>query len=117
MNPIYNRTKETILTELSAFEKETLIHLLEVAQELERSSRKHPKWPTDVIHCVAIMGEEAGETVQAAIDYAYKNKSIEGVNDEAIQTAAMCIRLLNSFGNLSPEAEKVTRQNTKRPQA
>ena len=62
--------------------------------ELELAERKHPGWPDDKIHAVAIMAEESGEAVQAAIDVVYNGGSIEHLKRELAQTGAMCIRAL-----------------------
>jgi len=62
--------------------------------ELESAERKHPCWPTDPIHAAAIVAEESGELIQAAIDYVYAGKSRKELVAEAIQTAAMGIQFL-----------------------
>jgi len=43
------------------------------------------------------MQEEAGEVTKAVLHYAYEKGSIIDVKKELIQTAAMCIRMLNSL--------------------
>lgn len=65
-----------------------------IAQELQRAELKHPTWPTDQVHAAAVVAEEAGELVQAALQYHYDGKGADRVRDEAVQTAAMAIRLL-----------------------
>ena len=62
--------------------------------ELELAERKHPGWPDDKIHAVAIMAEESGEAVKAAIDATFSNGSIADLKRELAQTGAMCIRAL-----------------------
>lgn len=62
--------------------------------ELRHAEQKHPDWPTDIVHAVAIMIEEAGETMQAALDNHYAGKPMEQVAKEAAQTGAMALRLL-----------------------
>lgn len=62
--------------------------------ELRRAEEKHPAFPTDVIHQVAIMQEEAGEATRASLQLVYENGSLYNLQAELIQTAAMCIRVL-----------------------
>lgn len=63
-------------------------------KELERAKAKHPVWPTDIVHQVAIMVEEAGEALRAVLNSAYEGGNIEEVRREVIQTGAMAIRVL-----------------------
>lgn len=62
--------------------------------ELRRAEEKHPGWPDDPIHAVAIMVEEAGEAIQAAIDVYYNNRRSDDLKKELAQTGAMAIRAL-----------------------
>jgi hypothetical protein len=68
--------------------------------ELEKALKKHPDWPKDKIHCAAILGEEAGELIQASIDFEYaksfksKSNSYKNMKIEAAQVGAMAIRFL-----------------------
>ncbi len=67
--------------------------------ELERATRKFPTWPTDPLHAVAVLGEEAGELTKAVLQAVYEpHKSTpEDVATEAIQTAAMALRFIESL--------------------
>lgn len=67
--------------------------------ELAKAKAKHPIFPKDVIHMVAIMAEKSGEAVQAAIDRYYdpEIKDNEKLKTELLQTAAMCIRCLDNM--------------------
>lgn len=65
-----------------------------IVGEYERACTKHPTWPDDIIHGAAIVAEEAGETIRAAINAAYEGGDIREVSHEATQTAATCIRLI-----------------------
>ena len=62
--------------------------------ELIDAVRKHPNWPADIVHATAIMVEEAGEAMQAALDVYYHDGDIECLRTELAQTGAMCIRAL-----------------------
>jgi malate synthase len=71
----------------------------EIEDELERAETIYPDYPFDLIHRVAIMIEEAGETMRAALNHEYHGDSLDLVREEAVQTAAMCIRLIDSIDN------------------
>lgn len=65
-----------------------------IFSELRAAEKKHPCWPDDVIHAVAILTEEAGEAMKEAIDVTYVGKSINDLKKELAQTGAMAIRAL-----------------------
>lgn len=65
-----------------------------IFHELRMAEKKHPGWPEDPIHGVAIMIEEAGEAMQAALDLHYRNAPIADLRKEHAQTRAMAIRAL-----------------------
>lgn len=67
--------------------------------ELDRATAKFPTWPTDPLHAVAVLGEEFGELVKALLQFTYERHktSMEEVRTEAIQTAAMALRLAMSL--------------------
>lgn len=66
-----------------------------ICKELLKAMDKHKHWPTkDVIHAAAIVGEESGELIRAALQYNYETGSSHDVSKEAIHTGAMAIRFL-----------------------
>ena len=77
--------------------------LLDIEQELERAKKKHPFFPLDAVGRCSIMSEEAGEAVQAANDIVYGGvddaKQTEHLKKELLQTAAMCVRILEAMEN------------------
>lgn len=76
-----------------------------VLEELRKAEAKHPGWPSDKIHAVAIMIEEAGEAMQAAIDCVYAGGEVEHLRTELAQTGAMALRALinlDAAGNQEP---------------
>jgi NTP pyrophosphatase (non-canonical NTP hydrolase) len=71
----------------------------EIFQELKRAEKKFPGWPEDPVHAAAILAEEAGELVQAALDFFYgREKNPEKMRLEAAQTGAMAVRFLIGLG-------------------
>jgi len=73
-----------------------------IIDELHRARGLYPEWPTDAVHAAAVMAEEAGETVKAALDFHYKGEQPlhkQHMKDEATQTGAMAIRVLLGVEN------------------
>jgi len=70
----------------------------EVLDELLRAEAKYPAWPADLIHQVAIMQEESGEAIRAALNHVYHGEPLADVRGELVQTAAMCLRCLKNLG-------------------
>ena len=68
-----------------------------VMAELERAEKIHPAWPTDLVKASAILAEEAGETLQAANTFDETRSGKKEIITEAVQTAAMAIRLLKNI--------------------
>lgn len=71
----------------------------DISKELEKASEKHPGWPDDPFHALAILGEEYGELAQAVLQLTYEphKSSRERVHDEAVQVGAMALRLIISL--------------------
>jgi hypothetical protein len=73
----------------------------EIDEEILRAENLYPGWPADPVHAAAVVAEEAGELVKAALDYSYGKDGGGPERDmriEAIQTAAMAIRFLMGVG-------------------
>lgn len=73
-----------------------------IFDEVSRAEALYPNWPSNVVEQVSIMMEEAGECVKEANDVRFKNKPLENLKKELIQTGAMCVRV---FKNLEVEYE------------
>lgn len=69
----------------------------QIQAEVNRAKSKHPNWPEDNIHAAAIVCEESGELIRAALQHKYEGGTIDEMRKEAIQTAATCIRLLEGL--------------------
>ena len=71
----------------------------QILRELHAAKHKFPAWPTDPLHALAILGEEFGELNKAVLQMTYEphKTSLVEVKNEAIQTAAMAIRFLESL--------------------
>ncbi len=78
-------------------EFERLLKYAPIEMELKRAEKKHPDFPKDMFRQLAIMQEEAGEVAKAILHYHYETGSIADVEYELIQTAAMCMRMLQSL--------------------
>jgi NTP pyrophosphatase (non-canonical NTP hydrolase) len=65
-----------------------------IEEELEKARVKHPDWPDDVVHQAAIVGEEAGELIQAALKRRYEHGTINAMRLEAVHTIVTAIRFL-----------------------
>jgi hypothetical protein len=69
--------------------------LLKIADELTKAMNKHTYWPQDnVIHAAAIVAEESGELIRAALQFEYEEGDGDATLKEAIQTGAMAVRFL-----------------------
>ena len=78
----------------------------EVMAEVTRATVKFPTWPTDPFHALAVLGEEFGELTKAMLQFTYephKGVTRQDIREEAIQTAAMALRILMSLDRYSYE--------------
>ena len=84
----------------------------EIAQEVKIAIRQHPNWPDDIIHAAAVVVEEAGELMKAALQSVYEpeKSNLIDARIEAIQTAATCVRFIHGIdreiGKLEAEANE-----------
>lgn len=77
--------------------------VFEIARRAIASARQHhPAWPRDVVHASAIVAEEAGELVQAALEAHYEGGKIERTFEEAIHVIVTAVRFL-SEGQPAPK--------------
>lgn len=73
--------------------------LIEVREEVNKATKKFPLWPTDPLHAFAILSEEYGELAKDMLQMAYEphKTTQENIRMEALQTAAMALRLYMSL--------------------
>lgn len=69
----------------------------EIGIELAKAIEKHPHWPKNLNKAVLILTEEAGEVAKAALQFQDEGLPKSKLREEIIQTAAMCIRLLQNL--------------------
>lgn len=65
-----------------------------VLEEIMLAEYKHPEWPKDLLHQIAIVNEESGEATRAALQVVYEQGSKQELQKELVQTAAMCFRMI-----------------------
>lgn len=65
--------------------------------EYNMAVEKHPYWPADHIHAAGIVAEESGELMQAALNNFYEKGQYFKIHNEAIDTGAAVLRLLNNM--------------------
>lgn len=72
-----------------------------ILEEAKRATQKFPTWPTDPLHALAILGEEFGELTKDMLQLTYEphKTNKDRVRTEAIQTAAMALRLFQSLNH------------------
>ena len=71
-----------------------------VVAEVDKATTKFPTWPTDPLHALAVLGEEFGELTKDMLQFTYephKGVTRDDIRTEAIQTAAMALRLAMSL--------------------
>lgn len=76
-----------------------------ISREYSEAKKKHPGWPQHAAAQAGIVVEEAGELMQACLQYKYQRAELSDeehkarMRKEAIQTAVTAIRFLE---NLEP---------------
>lgn len=65
-----------------------------IEKEVVRARKVNGRLPSDLVYRAAIVAEEAGELVKAALQHRYEGGKIERIQKEALHTAATCVRVL-----------------------
>jgi hypothetical protein len=77
--------------------------MLSFADELDRAEKLHPQWPKDIVYQACIVMEEAGEFMQAVMNYKFHGGSPEDVVREIQQVGAMALRFMKNL----PDCENI----------
>lgn len=83
--------------------------IINIEMEYRAAIKKHPKWPSNIVESAAIVGEESGELLRAALNFRNEKGRFYEMHKEAIQTAAMALRFLVEYGidPIQSEIEKI----------
>ncbi|NNV54558.1 hypothetical protein [Limnovirga soli] len=71
-------------------------NIISMLQEYQSACDKHPEWPANFIEGAAIVCEESGELIRAALQEKYEKGRYYDMHKEAIQTGAMALRFLQN---------------------
>ncbi len=74
-------------------------YLSDLAKALKAAQAKHPSFPKDILHQVAILAEESGEVAQAAVDYTYGGDRSGAFREEVLDVMVVCYRMLEALDN------------------
>lgn len=77
-----------------------------IASEIKRAEILHPSWPKDYVYGAAIISEESGELIRAAINYTYGERDYNSMKEEAHQVINTAIRFLIKLDNYENEIWK-----------
>jgi predicted metal-dependent hydrolase len=95
---MWQKERELTKSEIALIELNPKLQevLLSIATEVSKAISKHPSWPADIIHRAAIVNEEAGELIQATLEYTYEpgKSTFDDIQKEAVHTGAMAVRFL-----------------------
>ncbi len=77
----------------------------DISAELKKAKKKQPNWPDHVAAQAGIVSKEAGELMNASLEWKYERSGselvqevqVQAIYDKAVKTAAMAIRFLENF--------------------
>jgi hypothetical protein len=88
-----------------------------IFEALREAEEKLPGYPNDPVHAAAILVEEAGELMQAALDYYYgRAKTKRKMAREAAQAGAMALRFLLHLEHYWNEENAGSRPGSRLPE-
>lgn len=91
---VHSESRKSLIEFISSLPDDELKALVNIQTELDRAREIHPDWPSDYIYQAAIVQEESGELMRAALQYELENASKNAMQTEAVQTAAMALRFI-----------------------
>lgn len=68
-----------------------------VDKELNRAKKIHSEYPQNMYVQLAILQEEVGEVTKAVLDFHDNKDSLVHIQEELVQTAAMCMRMIEAL--------------------
>ncbi|HDY88900.1 MAG TPA: hypothetical protein ENH82_12410 [bacterium] len=74
-----------------------MIYYAKIEAELLRAKEKHPIWPKNIHAQNTVLVEEVGEVSKAILHYQYEKGPFDDIEKELIQTASMCLRMLENL--------------------
>jgi NTP pyrophosphatase (non-canonical NTP hydrolase) len=86
---------------------------IEILNEIQKAVKKHPTWPRDAVSRAAIVAEEAGEVIREANHIREGHGDRNALRLELIQTAGVCIRMINVMDAEKSNAAPVYQQGAK----
>lgn len=106
----YNEDPETTIQKSHDGEVEQAIWY--IVNELRAAEKKFPTWKKDAVYAAGILTEEAGETLQAALNFQLNPTDDIGLRTEimkeSIQTGAMAIRVLLNLEGYEHESCRIS---------
>ena len=79
---------------------ERLRLVLQIFYELVGEKRTPPEWPENAIYQSALIAEQAGKLASASLKYYHKEGPRGDIKKEAVELAAIAIRLVLNFNDL-----------------
>lgn len=90
-------TNEHLFNEINDLHVDEVMSIIAIIKEYKRAIDKHPAWPDNHIEQAAIVCEESGELIRAALQNKYESGHRDELQKEAIHTGAMALRFLTNL--------------------
>lgn len=87
--------------------------IFEILEEMRKAKSKHPTWPMDAVSRAAIVAEEAGEVIREANHIREGHGDPQALRLELVQTAGVCVRMINVMDSEKHNAIPVFDQGAK----
>lgn len=80
--------------------------VIAILHELDHAQAMHPECPKHNVIRAAIIGEETGELIKAALEHEFEKGRFYNMHKEAVQVGAMALRFLVEAGE-SPKTKAI----------